>query len=270
MITSSRPASDVVIVGGGISGTSLTWQLTRRGWQTFTAWPELVRGEPVHTTLGLIVTFDTAPGHEGNVERLPRNVALHNSLGIPSCAVTRDELRDLQPQAAWADVSHAAYEPDSGYVDAIAATHGMAHAARAAGADILDGTPVHGIETSQDRVRGMRTSDGIVPAKTVVVAAGPWTPRLVENAGVHVPIEALRVQVAIVQHPLAVESHLVSLDTAARIFARPWAPGRGLIGFGGDQHDPVDPDTHDPGNDRGAFRPCATRPTCTVTPDSTT
>ena len=166
--------------------------------------------------------------------------------------MTRAELQDLQPQADWDDVTHAAYEPDSGYVDAIAATRGMARAALAAGADIREGTPVLGIETVGDRIRGVRTSDGLFAAETVVVAAGPWTPNLVEDAGIDVPIEALRVQVAIVQRPLAIESHMVYLDTAAGIFARPWAPGRTLIGLGGgDQHDPVDPDHHEPGNDPG-------------------
>jgi sarcosine oxidase subunit beta len=291
-MTENTRAADVIIVGGGIMGASLAWQLARRGagrvtllersvigagasgktgallrrhysnrpeailahrgWQTFAAWPEIVGGEPVHTPLGLIVTVDTSPGHEANVERLHRNVAMQNRLGIAARVVTRDDLCALQPQAVWDDVTHAAYEPDSGYVDAIAATQGMARAAVAAGAIVRENTPVLGIEITGDRVRGVRTTDGMVPTETVVVATGPWTPRLVNNAGVLVPIEALRVKVAIVQRPLAVESHLVYLDTAAGVFVRPWAPGRTLIGLGGgDQHDPVNPDDHEPGIDSG-------------------
>ena len=292
MISSDVKTSDVIIIGGGIMGTSLAWQLARRGagrvmllersvvaagasgktgallrrhysnrpeatlahrgWQTFAAWSELVGGDPVHTPAGLIVTVDTSPGHEANVERLYRNVALQNSIGIRSRVVTREELRELQPLATWDDVTHAAYEPDSGYVDAIAATQGMVRAAHEVGAIIREGTPVLGIETAGNRVRGVRTASGLIPAETVVVAAGPWTPRLLAGTGVEVPIKALRVQVAILQRPLAVPSHMVLLDTAAGIFARPWAPGRTLIGVGGgDQHDPVDPDRHEQGNDPG-------------------
>ncbi len=62
-----------------------------------------------------------------------RNVAMQNGVGIPSLVVSQAELRELQPQANWDDVAFAAYEPDSGYVDAIPATQGMARAARAAG-----------------------------------------------------------------------------------------------------------------------------------------
>lgn len=288
-------ATDIAIVGGGIMGTSLAWQLARRGggrvtlfersviaagasgktgallrrhytnrpeailahrgWQIFAAWPELVGGAPVHTPAGLIVTVDTSPGHEANIERLQRNVALQNAVGIPSQVVTRAELETLQPQARWDDVSHAAYEPDSGYVDAIAATRGMAHAAREAGAVIREGTAVLGVEVVNDRVRGVRTGDGVVSAEAVIIAAGPWTPRLLQGSGVTVPIEALRVQVAILQRPLMVAEHLVLLDTAAGIFARPWGAGRTLSGVaGGDQHDPVDPDGHEPRNDSGYGR----------------
>lgn len=285
-------STDIAIVGGGIMGTSLAWHLAQRGigavtlyersivaagasgktgallrrhysnlpeatlaqrsWQTFHAWPEVVGGEAVHVPSGLIVTVDTSPEHEANVPRLWRNVALQNSIGIPSRVVTRQELRELQPQAEWDDVTHAAYELDSGYVDAIAATRGMAEAARAAGATIHEGVGVLGIESDGQRVTGLITSQGVVQAETIFVAAGPWTPRIVASVGVSLPIEALRVQVAVLQRPLDVAPHMVLLDTAAGIFARPWAPGRTMIGVGGgDQHDPVDPDNYELRNDAG-------------------
>ena len=278
---------DVAVVGGGIMGASIARELARRGagrvvlfergtiaagasgktgallrrhysnrpeavlaqrgWQVYANWPEAVGGEPVHTATGLVVTVDTGPAFPRNAERLRRNVAMQNALGIPSRVVTAAELRDLQPFADWDDVEVAAYEPDSGYVDAVAATRGMALAARRAGAEVREGTAVLGIVLDGDRVAGVRTAEGVVPAGRVVVAAGPWTNRVLAGSGVTLPLEALRVQVAILHRPLDLEPpHFVYLDTATGVFTRPWAPGRTMVGVaGGDQHDPVDPDAYD-------------------------
>ena len=293
MATAVPRSTDVAIVGGGIMGTSLAWQLARRGagrvtlferavvaaggsgrtgallrqhysnrpeatlawesWRVFADWPEVVGGEPVHTPSGLVVTVETGPGCEANLERLQRNVAMQNEVGILSRVISPAELLEMQPFARVDDVAAAAFEPTSGYVDGVAATRGMAAAAIRAGATIVEGCPVLAIETKGDRVRGVQTPSGRVAAGTVVCAAGPWSTPLLAGAGVRVPIEALRVQVAIVQRPLALEApHFVYLDTIARMFCRPWGPGRTLIGIsGGDQHDPVDPDDYEERNDPG-------------------
>ena len=98
---------------------------------------------------------------------------------------------------------------------------------------------------------GVETDQGVISTSTVVLAAGPWSPGLASTAGVSLPIESIRVQVAIVHRPRELsEPHFVFLDMAAGCFMRPWAPGRSLIAVaGGDQHDSVDPDNFTLGND---------------------
>jgi len=287
-------AVDAVVVGGGIVGASVAWALARRGvgrvalcerqvvaagasgrtgallrrhysnrpeailahrgWQIFAGWPEIVGGPPVHTPCGLVVTVDAGPGREENRARLHRNVALQNGVGIPSRVVSAADLADLQPFARVDDLHVAAYEPDSGYVDAIAATQGMSRAAERAGATVHEGCAVLGIETAGGRVVAVRTGGGRVETGVVVWAAGPWSVDRLVEIGVSVPVAATRVQVAVAQRPLAMaEDHFVWLDTVAGFFCRPWGPGRTLVGLaGGDQHDPVDPDAFDPRLDPGA------------------
>ena len=197
--------ADVAIIGGGVTGASIAWHLAKRGagrvvllergviaagasgrtgallrrhysnrpeailaqagWETYANWPDVVGGDPVHTPHGLVVTLPAGPGAEDNLDRLRRNVALQNDVGISSRLISPAELQELQPFARVDDLAAAAYEPDSGYVDAVAATRGMARAARAAGAAIHEGVPITGIETDGDRVRGVRTLTGTIAAE---------------------------------------------------------------------------------------------------------
>jgi glycine/D-amino acid oxidase-like deaminating enzyme len=74
-------------------------------------------------------------------------------------------------------------------VEPAAATHAFAAVARARGVEIVvaDGAP----EVVARRAAGVRVVDRVEPAGTVLVAAGPWTPSLVEPGGSWRPIRAV-------------------------------------------------------------------------------
>jgi len=290
-------SADVVIIGGGIMGASLAFHLTQRGVRdvlviekrtvasgasgktgallrqhytnvpeatlahlslhTFRHWDDLVGGNCGFLGCGLIATVATGPGYEANIDLLRRNIAMQQQVGIKTELATADRLRDLQPFGNFDDLTVAAYEAKSGVVDAIAATQGMARAAAQRGARIWEGVEVTRIHQQGERVAGVETSAGPVAARVVVCAAGAWSAPLLREVGIQALIEAIRVQVAVLNRPLSMpaEGHMAYVDTAANIFCRPWGPNRTLVGIGGGEfHETVDPDHYSERND-SAFPP---------------
>ncbi len=284
-------AVDIAIIGGGIVGASTAWALAARqagsiavfersviaagasgktgallrrhysnepearlahlGQSIYRDWSTHVGGDCGFVPHSVVVTVDSSPGHEANLDALRANVAMQNRLGIESQVITGDELRAMQPFVSVDDIPLVSFEPDSGCVNAIAATQSMAEAALRSGVSIYENCGVTGLVVESGRIKGVETINGPVAADIVVVAIGPWSNRLLAPAGLDLPISTLRVQIAIIQRPLTLaRDHFVFIDTASGAFTRPWGPGTSLVGVGGgDQHDEVDPDDYRQGND---------------------
>jgi len=279
---------EVVIIGGGIMGASLAFALTRLGvrdvlvvergtlaagasgktgallrqhytnvpeatlahlsLQTFRNWADVVGGDCGFAETGSIVTVATNGPDAVNIERMRRVIAMQNQIGIKSEVVTADQIFELQPFTNVDDIAVAAYERESGYVDSLAATRGMAEAAIRGGARFAEGRTVTGILSDGSRVLGVETDSGRIDAGTVVAAAGAWSVPLLAGIGVEVPVEAQRVQVVVLARPLDMPAAgtMTYVDTAAGFFCRNWGPNRTLAGVGGGEfHDIVDPDNWD-------------------------
>jgi sarcosine oxidase subunit beta len=222
--------ADVVIVGGGVVGTSAAFHLAEAGAEVvLLERDQLAGGSTSKAAGGLRAQFSDAlniaigkrsleaykrfgerPGWEIDYEEIGylfvltkqeeldvfrRSVALQNELGVPSRIVGPDEARELCPLLAGEDILAAAYCPTDAHATPESVVQGYAYGARQHGAHIAVSTPVDAIDVDGGVIRAVRTPHGIVSTGTVISAAGPWSRACGELAGVHLDVTPLRRQV---------------------------------------------------------------------------
>lgn len=263
-----RRAGRVVVLekaflGAGSSGKSgaiirqhysnqLTAAMAQKSLRVFEQFDNIVGGPPVftHTGMALIVNQRDRAGLEANI-------ALQRALGIDVRLISAQELTDLDPNARLAEDELAAFEAEAGYVEAVQVVASFAEAARRSGADIREGVEVRAILLDGGKVAGVETNEGRYDCRTVILAAGPWAARLGDSAGVPLPVQACRTQVALFRRPPDFGRRgLVYGDFVQGLYFKPTHGEMVHAGSlaGEEVNDPVDPDDYNEAAD-GAWLP---------------
>lgn len=227
--------ADVLVIGGGITGTSAAYQLALRGRRVILLEKRYLSAGGTGRTVGLVrqhysnettarmalralhvwQNFDQAVGGDvgwettgalfivgpHDLDGLKANMALQQQVGINTQFLDAEGVRALAPYLNVEDIGGAAYEPDSGCADGALATTAYANRAKALGATILQDVTVTAIGTEGGRVTGVETTQGAFSAPVVINAAGPWGARLSALLGYETPVEVSRHQVAVFQRP---------------------------------------------------------------------
>ncbi len=163
-------------------------ELTRHVIETFERFEDEFGVDPQFRQHGYLILVSTPAEHA----QAEKNVALQRSLGVDVTLLSAEEVGRRFPYLHTADLLGAAYSPRDGYADPYLVTTAMAARARELGADIRSGSEVTGVRRHDGRVLGVETAAGVVDAPVVVLAAGPWTGRVGELAGIDVPVRPLR------------------------------------------------------------------------------
>ncbi len=275
-----RQSADIVIIGGGVMGCSLLYQLALRGvantlllergvlgigstgrsqaicrthysnpvtaamaWESLQVYADF--GERVGGDAGFVKTGYLAVVEEIDRPSMNLNVAMQQELGITTRQVTATELRDLAPMINAGQGEGLAWEPDSGYANPYLVTRAYADRARELGAEIALRTAAAGVEIAGGRVQAVLTDRGRVATSAAVVAAGPWANRLMEGTGVAFPLVPVRHQVALATRPAGPShAHPMVGDIAQSFSFRPESPTLTMVGFGEDE---VELDNYDEG-----------------------
>jgi sarcosine oxidase subunit beta len=163
--------------------------------------------------------------------RLRANVEMQQAHGVDTRVLTREELRELEPDWWLDDLEVAAHEPDSGYADAATVATDFLACARERGASYRPGCRVRSLRIEAGRVAGVETEAGPVAAEVVVVAAGAWSRSLFERAGIALPLECEHHEVVILENPAGCEGpQRACIDSSLGIYLRPEGRRQTLVG----------------------------------------
>jgi len=217
----------VVVIGGGVIGTSVLYHLAEAGWTDVVLLErdQLTSGTTWHAA-GLMVTFGSTSetstrlrqytrdlysrleaetglatglrqvgfievaADAGRLEEYRRVSAFNRLMGIDVQEISPREVGELFPLAKTDDLLAGFYVADDGRVNPVDVTMSMAKGARMRGARIIEGCPVTGVLTAKGAVTGVTTPFGDIEAEYVVNCAGMWARQLGEQAGVTIANQA--------------------------------------------------------------------------------
>jgi len=213
---------NVVVIGGGVIGAAVTDELTRRGASVTLFERDTLASAASGRNMGLWLPTEDAATYAMGRRSIEAYLALAEEPPAPfrldpepvgyllfavrdhdvergraiaetvaGGGVTVDEVPGGDVATIDPAYSHgvaAAWRVADGHrLDPGALTAAIAARAAAAGATIRHHVAVRTVLERDGRVAGVLTDDGPVDADVVVVAAGPWTPTLLEVAGLAPP-----------------------------------------------------------------------------------
>jgi len=213
--------ADIVIIGGGVVGSSIALNLLLDGFKGRVLVVErdpsyqfassalamggvrqqFMSGVNIRMVQYSIGMFQRLPecrfrqrgylflGNGSNWAKLERRYQVQKSLGADCRLLTPAEIRSLAPEVRDDDLVGGLLGPQDGYVDARATLRALRKQAEQAGAAYIS-DEVQKIETGAVHA----AKSGRMEAAVVVIASGAYSATVAQMAGVHVPVTPVRQQ----------------------------------------------------------------------------
>ena len=218
----------VVVIGGGIVGTSVLYHLARQGWAdiALVERAELTAGSTWHAaagfhalnddpniaalqsyTINLYKEVEAESGQNVGMrmpggyslattptrwEWLRSEFAIYQTLGIKARLATPEEIVADCPIVDPTGLLGGLFDPHEGAVDPHGATHAFAIAARKRGAEVILRNRVLSITSLADGQWRLDTQQGPLTAEHVVNAGGLWARRVGRMVGVDLPLTPMQ------------------------------------------------------------------------------
>lgn len=224
--------ADVVVVGGGIIGAAIAYNLGARGVKTILLEKELLFGaestakcaggiraqfstpiniqlsmasiklfEQFEETMGIVAPF-LQVGYlfmsltEAQWKASLQNVVLQRAMGVPVQTLGADEVKALVPVLRTDDVVGATFCQTDGLADPHTYLQAYLTRCRQLGVGVHNLRAVTGVRVEHGRIVEVQTDKGPIATRTVVNAAGAWADDLARMVDLTIPIVPVRRHIA--------------------------------------------------------------------------
>ena len=222
--------AEVVIIGGGIVGSSIAYHLTAAGCKNVLVIERESaqgKGSTGKSMGGVRAQFSTPVNIQMSLYSIPFYAAFDQALGYPCgyrdqgylfCAtsdqhmahlrtnhecqiqlglktarlISADDIRGMFPQLRSEDIVGGSFCSTDGFVDPYSAMNGFMAWAGEHGAELWKNADVTGIRRDAQGISEVETGRGPVKARTVVNCAGAWAASIAQMVGIDLPVEPLR------------------------------------------------------------------------------
>jgi len=227
---------DVAIIGGGIVGAAVAWNLAKAGCRDVAVVEREINpglgstakaaggiraqfGSDINIrlsklSLDLFETFSKDVGVEvdfvqagylwiatrpAEMETFRRNLDLQRSHGLDVKLLDRDGVKQRAPYVRVEDVVGGTFHQRDGYAPPADYVMGYHKAGLALGVRYLLQTDVTGVTIANGAATGLQTSRGEIQAKRVVCAAGAFSGQVGRMIGIEIPVQPIRRQVFVTE-----------------------------------------------------------------------
>lgn len=232
-----RSSADVVVIGGGVVGASIAYNLAKQGVKDVVLCEKdtFANGSTGRCGAGVREQW----GSEGNIrickasidifenlqeeldydydiefvqkgylmmaytekewDQFQKNVEVQHRLGVNSILCTPEEAKEIVPVLNTEGMFGATYNARDGHANPFHTTNAYLKAFERLGGEVNDFTEVTGIEKRGDKVAKVKTTKGDISTPVVVNAAGPWAAPVGSMVGVELPVYTERHQILVTE-----------------------------------------------------------------------
>jgi sarcosine oxidase subunit beta len=259
--------ASIVIIGGGISGVSIAYNLAKKGMKDIVVFDDnyMTGGATGRCGAGVRQQWGTKGNcilakmsvdfferaqkeleyhrdiefkQEGYLiiatnqdedERFTANVKLQNSVGIPSRKLTKKEALEIVPHLNEDIFVSATYCPTDGHLNPFLMTDAYYHAAKRLGVQFFYHEKVLDIETKNHKITKVISEHREVITNMVVNAAGGFAKEVGEMAGVDIPVYSENHEILVTEPTEKIQGPMV-ISFAKNIYCQQVPHGSFIMG----------------------------------------